>query len=131
MKLLAVLFASVLLVVSGFTPFSRLGKFHIKPLSASLIELEVGPGKFDAEVTNSKVPVIVDFYANWCGPCKLVAPIFKALAEEYEDVKFVKVDTGMIDIDILKQVYIYITFNTNKLILPRMHVHLYHIYFIL
>ena len=37
---------------------------------------------------------LVDFYANWCGPCKLTGPIFKQLAEDFEDVKFVKVDTG-------------------------------------
>jgi hypothetical protein len=44
---------------------------------------------------SSSSPVIVDFYADWCGPCKLVAPIFKQLAEEMPAVKFVKVDTDV------------------------------------
>lgn len=36
---------------------------------------------------------IVDFYADWCGPCKMIAPIFAKLADEMTDVKFLKVDT--------------------------------------
>ena len=60
--------------------------------------VELVPGDFDKEViANSKSkPVLVDFMANWCGPCKLVAPIFKALSEDFTDqVKFVKVDTDV------------------------------------
>ena len=38
---------------------------------------------FEAEVLKSEVPVLVDFYADWCGPCKLVAPIAEQVAEEY------------------------------------------------
>ncbi len=52
---------------------------------------------FDELVLDSNTPVIVDFHANWCGPCKLMAPIFKELADEYSDspIKFVKVDTDL------------------------------------
>ena len=43
----------------------------------------------------TKDVVIVKVSANWCGPCKLMAPIFKELADEYPAIKFVKVDTDL------------------------------------
>jgi len=47
---------------------------------------------FEEEVLNYKGIVFVDFYADWCGPCKISAPIIEELSEEMSDVKFVKVD---------------------------------------
>lgn len=49
--------------------------------------------QFDEQVIKSDVPVIVDFYAEWCGPCKAAAPIIDKLADEFAGkVKIVKVD---------------------------------------
>jgi thioredoxin 1 len=55
--------------------------------------IEVNDSNFDAEVTNSAVPVLIDFWAPWCGPCRMVAPIVDELAKEMAGkVKFTKVN---------------------------------------
>ena len=50
---------------------------------------------FDAEVLKSTSPVLVDFWAEWCGPCKMIAPVLDELATEYGD----KVKIGKVNID--------------------------------
>ena len=55
---------------------------------------DVSDNEWDAEVLSSDTPVLVDFWAPWCGPCKMVAPVVDELAEEYDGkVKFVKLNT--------------------------------------
>ena len=50
--------------------------------------------RFQDEVVRSGTPVVVDFYADWCGPCRIIAPIMDRLSKEYAGrVKFVKIDT--------------------------------------
>jgi thioredoxin 1 len=47
---------------------------------------------FDKEVIEAKEPVLVDFFATWCGPCKMLSPLLDQIAEETEGVKVGKVD---------------------------------------
>ena len=50
---------------------------------------------FQQEVLNSELPVVVDFYADWCGPCKMIGPVIEQLAEAYA----VKIKVGKVNVD--------------------------------
>ena len=54
--------------------------------------IKVSDENFEQEVLNSNIPVLVDFYADWCGPCKMLSPIVDEVAKENDDIKVVKVN---------------------------------------
>ncbi len=61
---------------------------------ASNLLVEVTDDNFESEVLQSDVPVLVDFWAEWCAPCRMLAPIIDQLAQEYQGkVKVAKMDT--------------------------------------
>ena len=54
---------------------------------------EIGKNDFESEVLGSEKPVVIDFWASWCGPCQMMGPVFEELGNELqESVKFVKVN---------------------------------------
>jgi thioredoxin 1 len=57
--------------------------------------VEITDSNFEAEVEKSSVPVLVDFWAAWCGPCRALAPTVEQIAKEYEG----KVKVGKLDVD--------------------------------
>ncbi len=59
------------------------------------MEYKFTTDNFEKEVLQSELPVLVDFYADWCGPCKMMAPIVEGLAQNYDG----KVKVGKLNID--------------------------------
>ena len=60
-----------------------------------MAEITLTKENFESEVLNSELPVLVDFWASWCGPCMMLSPVIAELAEEFEG----KVKVGKVNVD--------------------------------
>lgn len=59
-----------------------------------MFAVNVNKGNFMEEVVNSEKTVLLDFWADWCGPCRMIAPILEEIAEERSDIKVCKINVS-------------------------------------
>ncbi len=72
-------------------------------------EITITKGNFEAEVMKSPIPVLADFWAEWCGPCRVIAPMLKEIAKTYDG----KLKVGKINVD--QEPDIALKFNINSM----------------
>ncbi len=59
------------------------------------MEIKLTKDNFDSEVINSNIPVLVDFWASWCGPCRMIAPVIERIAEKFDG----RIKVGKVNVD--------------------------------
>ena len=59
------------------------------------MEIKLTKDNFDAEDSNANIPVLVDFWATWCGPCRMIAPVIESIAEKFDG----RIKVGKVNVD--------------------------------
>lgn len=79
--------------MTAYSGYLQLQFLDNKPMSNNIVN--VSDASFEDDVLNSDVPVLIDYWAEWCGPCKMIAPVIEELAAEYGD----KIKVAKLNID--------------------------------
>lgn len=99
--LLAFIFISLLVFADKFVKVQNTNKINPevekKEENETTRIVEVTSESFDKEVLKSDKKVLVDFYATWCGPCRLLSPIIEEVSKERNDIEFVKIDVDEVE----------------------------------
>lgn len=90
--ILVLVFIVLLLVISNFMKQGNNIEENINEEVSNVEFLEVTSKNFDEEVLNSEKKVLIDFYADWCQPCKILEPTVKEIASENEDIKVIRIN---------------------------------------
>lgn len=96
--ILLIVFIAVLILISLFLKKENEKKIANELKSGEEREdtqvevIKVTSKNFNQEVLESEKPVLIDFYADWCGPCKMLSPVVDQVAKENEDIKVVKIN---------------------------------------
>lgn len=96
--ILLIVFIAVLILISLFLKKENEKKIANELKSGEKREdmqvevIKVTSKNFNQEVLESEKPVLIDFYADWCGPCKMLSPVVDQVAKENEDIKVVKIN---------------------------------------
>lgn len=99
--ILLIIFVVTLIGISIFlnkrntVQHNEVSETNIKNDSVVQKIIEVDDNNFEEEVINSDKKVLVDFYATWCGPCKILEPTIESIANEYDNIKVVQVDVDI------------------------------------
>ena len=83
------------MVLNRYKNLRHIGCLHSAGKGRIIMEYTFTAANFEEEVLHSEVPVLVDFYADWCGPCKMLGPVIDDLAKQYEG----KAVVGKVNVD--------------------------------